>query len=115
MVLSRGEIWWASLAAPRGSEPGYRRPVVVAQSDAFNISQIQTVIVATITSNLRLAEAPGNLVLTRGQSGLDRDSVVNVSQLITLDKSYLTERIGKLPATQLSELDQGLRLVLSLE
>ena len=115
MVLNRGEIWWASLAAPRGSEPGYRRPVVVAQSNAFNASQIQTVIVATITSNLRLADAPGNLMLTSDQSGLDRESVVNVSQLITLDKRYLTERIGILPANQLSQLDQGLRLVLSLE
>jgi mRNA interferase MazF len=115
LVLKRGEIWWASLAAPRGSEPGYRRPVVVAQSDAFNISQIQTVIVATITSNLRLAEAPGNLTLTGEQSGLDRESVVNVSQLITLDKRYLMEQIGSLAAAQLTQLDHGLRLVLSLD
>lgn len=114
MVVKRGEIWWASLAAPRGSEPGYRRPVVVVQSDAFNQSQIQTVIVAFITSNTRLARAPGNLTLTREQSGLLRESVINVSQVITIDKRYLTERVGMLPLKQLSELDDGLRLVLSL-
>jgi len=114
MVVRRGEIWWAGLAAPRGSEPGYRRPVVVVQSDAFNRSQIQTVIVAVITSNTRLAAAPGNVILTRQQSGLLRESVINVSQLITLDKRYLSERVGSLPSKQLSELDEGLRLVLSL-
>ena len=114
MVLKRGDIWWASLAFPRGSEPGYRRPVVVVQSDAFNLSRIQTVIVAVITSNIRLAKAPGNLTLTAAQSGLLKESVVNVSQLITLDQRYLTEHVGTLPAERLSELDQALRLVLSL-
>ncbi len=114
MVLKRGDIWWASLAAPRGSEPGNRRPVVVVQSDAFNLSRIQTVIVAVITSNIRLAEAPGNLALTPAQSGLPRESVINVSQLITLDKRYLSERVSTLPLEQLSELNEGLRLALSL-
>lgn len=114
MVVRRGEIWWASLAAPRDSEPGYRRPVVVVQSDAFNLSQIQTVIVAVITSNTRLAGAPGNLTLTPEQSGLLRESVINVSQVITVDKRYLTERVGRLRSEQLSELDEGLRLALSL-
>ena len=115
MVLKRGEIWWAHLAAPRGSEPGNRRPVVVVQSDAFNLSRIQTVIVAVVTSNTRLSEAPGNLALTPAQSGLPRDSVINVSQLITLDKRYLSERVSTLPPEQLSGLDEGLRLVLSLD
>lgn len=115
MVLKRGDIWWASLAAPRGTEPGNRRPVVVVQSDAFNVSQIQTVTVAVITSNTRLAEAPGNLALTPGQSGLPRESVINVSQLLTLDKRYLSERVSTLPSEQLSELNQGLRLALSLD
>lgn len=110
----RGEIWWAALAAPKGSEPGYRRPVVVVQSDAFNRSRIQTVIVAVITSNLRLTEAPGNLSLSRSQSGLPKESVVNVSQLITLDRSVLTQRIKRLPTRQLAALDDGLRLVLAL-
>lgn len=115
MVLKRGDIWWASLVASRGSEPGNRRPVVVVQSDAFNVSRIQTVIVAVITSNTRLAEAPGNLALTPAQSGLPRESVINVSQLLTLDKRYLSERVSSLPAEQLSGLDHGLRLVLSLD
>ena len=115
MVLSRGEIWWASIAAPRGSEPGFRRPVVVVQSDAFNLSAIQTVIVAVITSNTRLAAAPGNLTLTPEESGLPRESVVNTSQLITLDKQYLTQHVGSLPSDRLAALDEGLRLVLSLD
>lgn len=112
--MRRGEIWWASLTAPRGSGPGYRRPVVVVQSDAFNRSQIQTVIVAVITSNMRLAGAPGNVTLSGQQSGLPRESVINVSQLITLDKRYLTEPAGSIPSKQLSELEEGLRLVLAL-
>jgi len=114
MVIRHGEIWWAGLAAPRGSEPGYRRPVVVVQADVFNRSRIQTVLAAVITSNARLAAAPGNVTLTRRQSGLERESVINVSQLITVDKRYLQERVGRLPSSQLSALNEGLRLVLSL-
>jgi len=114
VVVQRGEIWWACLPSPRGSGPGYRRPVVVVQSDAFNKSRIQTVIVAVITSNVFLARAPGNVVLPRRQSGLPKDSVVNVSQLITLDKSYLTERVGRLRSSQMQVLEDGLRLVLSI-
>ena len=112
--MHRGEIWWASLPAPRGSEPAYRRPVVVVQSDAFNRSRIRTVVVAAITSNMRLAGAPGNISLAPRESRLPKDSVVNVSQLVTLDRSFLAERVARLPARRLSELDQGLRLVLSL-
>ena len=114
MVAQRGDIWWASLPMPRGSGPGYRRPVVVVQSDAFNRSQIQTVIVAVITSNIQLAAAPGNARLMLEESGLPRESVINVSQLITLDRRYLTARVGRLPPEQLTDLDEGLRLVLSL-
>ena len=114
MVIRRGEIWWASLGDPRGSEPGYRRPVLVVQADAFNRSRINTVLVVAITSNLRLAEAPGNVRLTRRQSKLPRESVVNVSQVLTLDKRFLTERVGRLPPKLLADVDQGLRLVLSL-
>ena len=91
------------------------RDGVVVQSDAFNLSRIQTVIVAVITSNTRLAEAPGNLALTPAQSGLPRESVINVSQLITLDKRYLSERVSTLPSEQLSGLNEGLRLVLSFD
>ena len=112
--MRRGEIWWASLPVPRGSEPGFRRPVVVVQADAFNRARIRTVIAAVITSNMHLADAPGNVALSRRQSRLARDSVINVSQLITLDRSYLTERVGKLSAKLVAALDDGLRLVLSL-
>ena len=114
MVIRRGEIWWASLPDPRGSEPGYRRPVLVVQSNAFNRSGINTALVVVITSNLGLGAAPGNVRLGRHQSGLRRESVVNVSQVLTLDKRYLTERVGRLPAALVDEVDAGLRLVLSL-
>lgn len=112
--MQRGEIWWATLRPPRGSGPGYRRPVLVVQSDAFNQSRIRTVVVAIISSNLRLGKAPGNVSLTKKQSGLSKRSVVNVSQIVTLDKSYLTERVRKLPRAQRNEVDRGLRLVMSV-
>lgn len=112
--MTRGEISWANLPAPRGSEPGYRRPVLVVQADSFNRSRIQTVIVAVITSNLRLASAPGNVLLPARVTGLTRDSVVNVSQLITLDRSFLSEVVSKLAGPLLAEVDRGLKLVLNL-
>jgi mRNA interferase MazF len=112
--MRRGEIWWANLPAPSGSGPGMRRPVVVTQTNAFNESRISTVVVAVITSNLALAAAPGNVRLSRTSSGLKRASVINVSQVLTLDKSYLTERVKALPNPVLSELDNGLRLCLGL-
>ena len=112
--MIRGEIWWASLRAPSGSEPGYRRPILIVQADSFNRSKINTVIAVAITSNLRLAQAPGNVRLTKRQSGLKRDSVANVSQLITLNKSFLTGRVGRVPESKLREVDDGLRLVLGL-
>ena len=114
LVMRRGEIWWASLAAPRGSEPGYRRPIVVVQSDEFNESRISTVIVAILTSNLRLAAAPGNFRLDRRETGLSRDSVLNLSQVLTVDKSFLTERVGILSARNLAAMDAGLKLVMGL-
>ena len=112
--MKRGAIWWASMDAPRGSEPGYRRPVVIVSADSFNDSLINTVIVCVITSSLRLALAPGNFKIGQTSSGLSRDSVVNVSQLITLDKSFLPEDVGYLTDKQLARLDEGLKLVLSL-
>ena len=112
--LRRGEIWWAGLPEPRRSEPGYRRPVLVVQADSFNRSRIQTVVIAIITGNLQLAAAPGNILLPAAASGLPRDSVVNVSQLMTLDRSYLTERAGILPLRLRAALDNGLRLTLEL-
>jgi mRNA interferase MazF len=112
--MTRGEIWWADLPAPRGSEPGYRRPVLVIQSNSFNQSGIRTVIVAILTGNLLLAEAPGNVLLPASATGLRRDSVVNVSQLLTLDRLFLTEEVGMLPGRLMAEVGAGLKLVLDL-
>lgn len=112
--MERGQIWWADLPQPRGSEPGYRRPVLVVQADSFNISRIQTVIVAAITTNLALADAPGNVLLPMRSTGLSRDSVLNVSQLLTLDRSVLTEQAGTLPPRLQRSVDEGLRTVLRL-
>jgi mRNA interferase MazF len=102
------------LPTPRASEPGYRRPVLIVQSDAFNDSRIRTVVAAVITTDTRLADAPGNVLLTRRESGLPKDSVVNVSQAVTLDKSYFGQRVGTVPLGPLRAVDAGLRLVLSL-
>lgn len=112
--MRRGEIWWASLPSPRGSAPGYRRPVLVVQADAFNRSRIDTVIVAALTTNIRLAEAPGNVLLEGRSAGLARPSVVNVSQLLTIDRALLDERIGVLDSRRLTVVDDGLRLVLAI-
>jgi mRNA interferase MazF len=112
--LQRGEIWWADLPAPRRSEPGFRRPVLVVQADSFNRSRIQTVIVAVITSNVELAAAPGNVLLPARSSGLPRDSVVNVSQVLTVNRDYLTEHAGTLPTRLQGSVDAGLRSVLQL-
>ena len=114
LVVRRGEIWWASLPVPQGSSPGFRRPIVVVQSDQFNESRISTVIVAILTSNLRLAAAPGNILLDGRESGLPRDSVLNLSQVVTVDKSFLTERVGILPAQTIISMDAGLKLVMGL-
>ena len=112
--MQRGQIWWADLPRPRRSEPGYRRPVLVVQADSFNRSRIQTIIVAAISTNLELAEAPGNVLLPMRSAGLPRDSVVNVSQLLTLDRSFLTEHAGTLSPRLQGTVDQGLRAVLQL-
>jgi mRNA interferase MazF len=112
--MKRGEIWWASLPEPTGSGPGFRRPVLIVQSDPFNASRIATVIVAVVTSNLTLADAPGNVRISRSESGLSKASVVNVSQLLTLDRKVLTQRVRALPAMTLRAVDEGVRLVLGL-
>lgn len=112
--MYRGDIWWANLPDPAGSSAGYRRPVVIVQADAFTASRIATVIVAAITSNLRLAAAPGNVLLAAGESGLPRDSVVNVSQIITLDKMILESYVGRVTAKTLEQIDAGIRLVLDV-
>jgi mRNA interferase MazF len=112
--VHRGDIWWADIPEPRGSAPGYRRPVVVMQADVFNRSGIRTVIVAAVTGNLDLTEAPGTVFLPAQESGLARDSVVNVSQILTLDREDLTEFAGHLPGRLIRALNQGLRLVQEL-
>jgi len=108
----RGEIWWASLPDPIGSEPGYRRPVLIIQNDIFTQSRISTVVVVIITSNTQLAEAPGNVLLPNQATGLPKDSVANVSQVFTVDKKFLAERMGMLPGYLQKEVDEGLRMVL---
>lgn len=112
--MKRGEVWWASLPNPAGSGPGFRRPVLVVQSNPFNASRIGTVVIAVVTSNLALAEAPGNVRLSRTDAGLPKASVVNVSQLLTIDRALLTLRVKALPGHALSRVDEGLRLVLGL-
>ena len=112
--MTRGEIWWADLPDPRGSEPGFRRPVLIIQANSFNQSSIQTVVVAIISSNLRLADAPGNVFLPSKLSGLPKDSVVNVSQVLTLDRSFLADEVDRLPGRLVAQVDAGLRLVLEL-
>ena len=112
--MNLGEIWWADLPELGGSAPGYRRPVVVVQANEFNQSRIQTVVVAAVTSNTRLAAAPGNVSLDKSATGLPRDSVVNVSQILTLDKRALTQKAGMLRGAKLREVQDGLRLVLAL-
>lgn len=114
MVIRRSEIWWATLPSPVGSEPGYRRPILVVQSNDFNKSRIATIIAVAITSHVRLAQAPGNVLLPRKATGLAKESVANVSQVVTIDKSFLTERIGMLPPHLFEQVENGLRLALAL-
>lgn len=114
MVTNRGEIWWANLPEPTGSGPGFRRPVLIIQSDKFNHSKINTVVILIISSNLRLAEADGNVLITAKQSGLSKDSVINVSQIFTIDESLLDEYVETLSEWKMEQVDKGLRLVLSL-
>ena len=113
--MRRGEIWWGSLPEPTGSGPGFRRPLLIVSANSFNDSGISTVVAAVITSNLRLADAPGNVRLPVKGTGLTKASVANVSQIITVDKTFLTERIGRLNPRLLAEVDDGLRLVLSVQ
>ena len=112
--MKRGEIWWAELPSPVGSGPGYKRPVLVIQANPFNASRIATIIVAVVTSNLALSEAPGNVRIAKSESGLPQPSVVNVSQLITLDRSILTKKVKALSGAAMDKVDSGLKVVLAL-
>jgi mRNA interferase MazF len=114
MVVERGQVWWADLDEPSGSEPGFRRPVLIVQDDAFNRSRLRTVIAVVLTSNLRLVEAPGNVLIPAKSAGLPKDSVANVSQVITVDRDFLGEPAGRVRGQLLKDVENGLRLVLAL-
>ncbi len=113
-MIQRGEVWWAEFPEPLASEPGYRRPVLVVQSDEFNRSRILSVVAAVLTTNLGLARAPGNVLVAAEETGLPRDSVVNVSQVVTLDRSFLAERAGLVGSRAMLAVEDGLRTVLAL-
>jgi mRNA interferase MazF len=112
VTVTQGDIWWADLPEPRGSAPGFRRPVLVVQGDSLNRSQIATVVCVTLTSNLKWAAAPGNVALPAGTTGLPKDSVANVTQIVTLDKAELAERMGKLPRRTLELVLAGIDVAL---
>jgi mRNA interferase MazF len=112
VVISQGDVWWADLGEPVGSEPGFRRPVIVVQGESFNRSALRTVVAVPLTSNLRWAAAPGNVRLTARATGLPRDSVANVSQLVALDRSILIERVGRLSSSKLELVLAGIDTVL---
>ncbi|WP_036064006.1 type II toxin-antitoxin system PemK/MazF family toxin [Leptospira noguchii] len=112
--MIRGEIWWVDLGIPFGSEPGFKRPVLIIQDDSFNQSNISTVVSIAITSNLNLSEAPGNVLISKKESSLSKDSVVNVSQIVTLDKERFIKRAGKLKSSKINEVETGLKLVTGL-
>ena len=114
-MIRRGQIWWMDFAEPRGSEPGYRHPVLVLQRDEVNASRISTVVVCVLTSNVALAKAPGNTLLPRLVTGLRRDSVANASQIATVNKADLDEMIGTMPRGLMDEVDQALRWFLNLD
>ena len=114
MVVERGSIWWAELPHPRGSEPGFRRPVLVVPADAYHRSRLQTVVAVVLTSNLALVAAPGNALIPGKASGLPKDSVANVTQVLTLDRDFLRDPAAKLPPKLLQQVDAGLRLALAL-
>jgi mRNA interferase MazF len=111
MVIRQGEVYWVSLRESSGSEPGYRHPHVVIQNNLFNQSRINTVVVASLTSNLKRAKAPGNVLLNKGEANLERQSVVNISQIFTVNKSDLGEKIGSLGGARMGEILSGLRLL----
>ena len=113
-MIRRGEIWWAEVAEPRGSEPGYRHPVLVLQRDGVNASRINTVVVCLLTSNTALARAPGNTLLSRRRTGLRRDCVANASQIATLNKSDLEERVGAVSRDLMDAVDEGVPWFLNL-
>jgi mRNA interferase MazF len=114
LVIARGDIWWADLPVPSGSQPGNRRPVLVLQADEFNRSRLQTIIVVGITANVKRAVAPGNVLLPANATGLPRDSVANISQILSVDRQFFRDRVGPMPASLLRQIEDGVRLILSI-
>ena len=114
MLIQRREIWWADLPAPRGSAPGYRRPFLVVQAEAFNRSRIRTIIGVTLTTNLRLLDAPGNVLIPPEESGLPDPSTANVTQVVTVDRGFLSRKAGRISPDLMEQVEAGLRLVLEL-
>ena len=112
--VARGEVWWAELNEPVGSEPGYPRPVLILQADSFNRSSLNTVVAVAFTGSLHLAAAPGNVLVSKRQAGVSKDSVINVSQIMTVDKAALSEKLGRLPPDLMSRVEKGVRLALGL-
>lgn len=112
MVIRQGDIYWIDLGMPSGSAPAYKHPHIVVQNNVFNESRIRTVVVCAMTSNLKLAAAPGNVFLKKGEANLEKDSVVNISQLLTVDKSELVEKIGTLAPSKVLQIVEGIRLLI---
>ena len=112
MTIKQGDIFWVDLGIPKASEPGYRHPHVVIQNNVYNVSKINTVVVCALTSNVRRAAAPGNVLLEKGEAYLPKDSVVNISQIITVDKSDLIEKIGSLSPSKIKQVIEGVKLLL---
>jgi mRNA interferase MazF len=112
MNIKQGDIFWVDLGVPRGSEPGYRHPHVVIQNNVFNQSKINTVVVCVLTSNLKRARAPGNVFLRKGEGNIKKDSVVNITQIITVNKSDLAEKIGSISQSRITEIIEGVRLLI---
>jgi mRNA interferase MazF len=112
MVINQGDIFWVDLREPSGSEPGYRHPHVVIQNNLFNRSRINTVVVCALTSNLKRAQAPGNVLLNKGEANLPKKSVINISQIFTVNRSDLSEKIGSLTREQFNEVHEGIKLLM---
>ncbi len=112
--MIRGEIWWVDLGIPLGSEPGYKRPVIIIQDNSFNKSHIQTVLVASLTTNIDLSEAPGNVFIEKEDSGLSKDSVINISQISTIDKNRLVNKVSQVPLDIIRSIESGLKLILGI-
>jgi mRNA interferase MazF len=112
MVIRQGEIYWVDLSEPKGSEPGYRHPHIVIQNNLFNTSRINTVVVCSLTSNLNRAKVPGNVLLNKGEANLSKQCVVNISQIFTINKGDLAEKIGQVSTKRITEILDGLKLLI---